>query len=242
MRDGVRGKLAQIDVQLVKLRDKVASAEAEFQKSKQQYDNALLELKNFGKNMEEPLKVWCTDTFAWDITLNTVFPHVHWQLRFEQLTRESNETHTELIGSEKQQKVLGRLKDEVREAIKAGEPELQARKEAAADASRKFKAGVLGRRVKDEPDSQPRDEPIASSGTPRGKARKARQNAEADGPDVSQLDEFPDPPEDLPPDSRPDHLQRDLLDFEARLANEEQLYAYISTVTYFFMYCILIYL
>lgn len=151
------------------------------------------------------------------------------QTRFDQLTREANETHAELNRCEKQQKELARLKEEVREALSAGEPELLTRKEAAVDASRKFKAGLLGKRIKDEPaaDSpQTQDELSSSSGPPRRKARKSRSNANADAPDDSQSDPFPKPPEDLPNDARPDRLQRDLIDFEARLDNEEQLYAY----------------
>lgn len=58
MRDVVRGRLAQFDLQLVQLLEKVTAADAEFQQSKQLYNKALLDLKNFGKNMEEPLRVW----------------------------------------------------------------------------------------------------------------------------------------------------------------------------------------
>lgn len=57
MRDVVRGRLAQFDLQLVQLLEKVTAADAEFQQSKQLYNKALLDLKNFGKNMEEPLRV-----------------------------------------------------------------------------------------------------------------------------------------------------------------------------------------
>lgn len=53
----VRGRLAQFDLQLVQLLEKVTAADAEFQQSKQLYNKALLDLKNFGKNMEEPLRV-----------------------------------------------------------------------------------------------------------------------------------------------------------------------------------------